>query len=193
MKKFAILAMLALELAICGCGTTPPKNSVTTTTSGNWEAQLIGGTGPSSLLNFVTSFSVTTFTGQSNQSLDITGFGFFNSGPCFVLGDQQQTESGNAILNTASTGQVTGSLNYTINSTTNSNVLLLTTNPSSGPAGGVSGTSNGTTTTTGTLTNGVVWGSWTLTSTDPTCIPPNGGKVSGTFVMCQSTNSCTVP
>jgi hypothetical protein len=191
MKKFAILAMLALELAICGCGYTPPKNSVTTTTSGNWEAQLIGGTGPSSLLNFVTSFSVTTFTGQSNQSLDITGFGFYNSGPCFSLGDQQQTESGNASLNTSSAGQVTGSLNYTINSTTNSNVLLLTTGGT--PAGGVSGTSNGTTTTTGTMSNGVVWGTWKLTSSDPACIPPNGGSASGTFVMCQGTNSCTVP
>ena len=194
MKKFAILAMLALEIAVCGCGYTTPRNTVTTTTSGNWEAQLIGGTGPSSQLNFVTSFSVTTFTGQSSQALDITGFGFFNSGPCFTLGNTAQTQSGNAVLNTNSAGQVTGSLNYTINSTTNSNVLTLTTNAANGlPAGGVNGTSNGTTTTTGTLTNGVVWGNWQLTSTDSACIPPNGGQVQGTFVMCQGTNSCTVP
>jgi hypothetical protein len=191
MKKFAILAMLALELGVLGCGSSTPPNTVTTTTSGNWEAQLIGGTGPSSQLNFVTSFAVTTYTGQSSQSLDITGFGFFNAGPCFAVsqGTNGQSESGNATLNTSSAGQVTGSLNYTVNSSINSNVLTLSTSPN----GGVSGTSNGTTNTTGTLSNGVVWGTWTLVSNDPSCIPSGAGSVTGTFVMCQGTNSCTVP
>jgi hypothetical protein len=196
MKKFAILAMLALQLAFCGCGTSTPPNTVTTTTSGNWEAQLVGGTGPSSKLNFVTAFSVTTFSGEANQSLNITGFGFYNAGPCFDVtrGDTVANENGNATLNTNSAGQVTGSLNYTINSQINGNVLLLTTNSLNGsPAGGVNGTSNGTIDTTGTLTNGVVWGNWQLTSGDPTCVPPSGGSVSGTFIMCQGTNSCAIP
>jgi hypothetical protein len=196
MKKFAILAMLALELAVCGCGRSTPLNTVTTTTSGNWEAQLVGGTGPSSKLNFVTAFSVTTFSGQANQTLDITGFGFYNSGPCFDVtrGDIAANWSGNATLNTNSAGQVTGSLNFSVTSQTSSNALQLTTNATNGfPAGGVSGTSNGTINTTGTLTNGVVWGTWTLTSNDPACIPSGAPSVSGTFIMCQGTDSCSIP
>jgi len=191
MKKFAILAMLALEFAVCGCAYNPPPNTVTTTTSGNWEAQLIGGTGPSTQLNFVTAFAVTTYSGQSNQTLDITGFGFYNAGSCFppALGINAQNENGNASLTTNSAGQVSGSFNYSVNSTVNGNVLVLST----GNTGGVSGTSNGSITTAGTLSNGVIWGNWQLTSTDPTCVPPNGGQVTGTFVMCQGTNTCIVP
>jgi len=193
MKKFAILAMLALELAVCGCGRSTPLNTVTTTTSGNWEAQLLGGTGPTSLLNFVTEFQVTTFSGQANQPLTFTGpVGFYNAGPCFALGDQENTQIGNASFNTNSAGQVTGSLNLTINSQSgNGNVLTLTTNGT--PPGGVSGTSSGTINTTGTLANGVIWGTWKLTSSDPSCIPPSGGSATGTFIMCQGTNSCSIP
>jgi hypothetical protein len=196
MKKFAILAMLALEIAVGGCAYETPVGAVTTSTSGNWEAQLFGGTGPTAQLNFVTSFSVTTFTGQSNQALDITGFGFYNANPCFEVssGSTSVTQVGTAILNTNYAGQVTGNLTYTINSTVNSNVLALTTQPVNGfPAGGVMGTSNGTTTTTGTMSNGVAWGTWTLTSSDPACLPSGTPSVSGTFVMCQGTNSCTIP
>jgi hypothetical protein len=194
MKKFAILAMLALELAVCGCGRSTPLNTVTTTTNGGWEAQLLGGTGPSSQLNFVASFQVTTFSGQANQPLNFTnsdGIGFYNSTPCFAVGEYAENESGNATLNTNSAGQVSGSLNMTITNAYNSNVLTLTTNGT--PTGGVSGTSSGTIDTTGTLANGVVWGTWQLTSSDPTCIPPNGGKVNGTFIMCQGTTTCTIP
>jgi hypothetical protein len=197
MKKFVILATLALELAVCGCGRSTPLNTVTTTTNGNWEAQLIGGTGPSSQLNFVTSFQVTTFSGQASQPLDFTntstssGVGFFNASPCFSAGKNAVNESGNATLNTDSAGQVTGSLNMTITNAYNSNVLTLTTTGT--PPGGVSGTSTGTIDTTGTLANGVVWGTWMLTSPDPHCILPNGGTVSGTFLMCQGTTTCTIP
>lgn len=191
MRRIAILALLALEFALCGCGYNPPRNSVTTSTSGNWEAQLIGGTGPSSQLNFVTSFGVTTFNGEDQQALTIDGFGFFNSTTCFATSQSttEVTESGNATLTTNSAGQVSGSFNYTVSSLINSNVLVLST----GTTGGVNGTSNASTTTAGTLSNGVIWGTWQLTSADPTCIPPNGGQASGTFVMCQGTTSCTVP
>src|ERR1700739_3783151 len=113
MKRFVILALLALEAAVCGCGHTTPTNNITTTTSGNWEAQLIGGTGAASQLNFVTAFSVTDTTGASNQSLDITGFSFINAGACFANGTNASTEAGAATLNTSSTGAVTGSLNFT--------------------------------------------------------------------------------
>jgi len=182
MKKLAILAMLALELAVCGCGANPPT-TVTTTTTGNWEAQLLGGTGPTAQLNFVTSFNVTSTTGGSPQPLNITGFGFFNAGDCFALGETAQTESGVATLNTNSAGQVTGTLNLVVTSTTSGSVLTLT--------GNVTGTSNGTITTTGTLSNGVVVGNWTLTSTakNSNCTTP----ANATFVMCQGAATCTVP
>ena len=158
MKKFAILAMLALELAVCGCGRSSPLNTVTTTTSGNWEAQLFGGSIPSGQLNFVTAFTVTAFTGQANQSLNIPSIGFYNANSCFppALGNTATNQSGNATLNTNSAGQVSGSFNLRINQLGTSNILNLTTNGT--PPGGVSGTSSGTINTTGTLANGVIWG-----------------------------------
>jgi hypothetical protein len=188
MKKFAILSLLALELAVCGCGHTTPTNNITTTTSGNWEARLTGGTGQASLLNFVTAFTVTDTTGVSNQPLQVTGFSFINAGACFSNGVGASTEAGTANLNASATGQVTGSLLYTVTSMVPAgNMLKLTTDPlNNQPPGGVSGTSNGTTTTTGTLSNGIVWGNWELTGSQ-------GCTGKGTFVMCQGNNTCTVP
>jgi len=182
MKKFAILAVLALQLAVGGCGNTP-TNTVTTTTSGNWEAQLIGGTGPTSQLNFVVAFNVTDTTGTANKPLDITGVGFFNAGPCFTTGNNSETASGTATLVTNSAGQVTGTLKMIITSSTSGSVLTLN--------GNVTGNSNGTTTTTGTLTNGVVTGNWTISpgASVPNCVTP----ATPTFVMCQETATCTVP
>ncbi len=195
MKKLALLVMLALELAVSGCGSSTPRNTVTTTTKGNWEAQLVGNSGVAgqvaSQLNFVTALNFTSFTGQSNQPLDITGFSFFNAGPCFTLGLNTTSESGSATLNTASNGAVTGTMTFNVASRLNSSTVLTL---STIPTGGVSGTSNGTTTTTGTLTNGVVWGSWGLTTSDPNCVPTaSQPTVGGTFIMCQNTNTCTIP
>lgn len=179
MKKLAILALLALELGVGACGNSTSKNSTTTTAGGSWEALLSGGKGPASQLNFVTSFTVTDTTGVSNQPLSISGFSFFNAGACFATGAGASTEAGNATLNTSATNQVTGTLNFTVNSVTPAgNTLSLT--------GNLTGTSNGTATTTGTLSSGVVSGTWTLT----------GGSDctgTGTFIMCQGANTCTVP
>ena len=179
MKKLAILALLALELAISGCGSSTPSNTTTTTANGNWEALLSGGTGQASKLNFVTTFTVTDTTGVSNQALDITGFSFFNQGACFANGVGASTETGTATLNTSSADAVTGTLTFTVKSVSPAgNTLTLT--------GDLTGTSNGTTTTTGTLSNGVVSGNWQLTG-GPSCA---GG---GSFIMCQGANTCTVP
>jgi hypothetical protein len=188
MKKFAMLVISALLLAICACGGGAPPNTITTTASGEWEAQLLGGTGPTSLMSFVTAFNVTNFTGETAQGLDITSFGFYNSGACFATGITAQSEAGSATLNTNTTGQVTGSLTYAVTSNTNPGTVLTLTAAS--PNGGVSGTSNGTTTVNGTLTDGVVWGTWSLTTNDATCAT---GTSSGTFIMCQGTNTCTIP
>ena len=180
MKKLAILVVLALELAVCGCGTSSPSTEVNTSTSGNWEAQLIGGTGEASKLNFVTAFSVT-----NSGPLDIPnpGFSFFNNNACFANGTNGSTQSGSATLVAGSTNQVTGTLTYTVTSTTPAgNTLSL--------SGNLTGTSNGTVGTTGTLSNGIVVGSWTLTGGqgDPSCVAKNG-----TFLMCQGTATCTAP
>jgi len=178
-KKIAILALLAMELAISGCGNNVPPNTPTTSTSGNWEALLTGGTGDASQLNFVTAFTVTNTNGLGSQPLDITGFGFINVAACFA----SETESGSANLTTSSTNQITGTMSYTVTSGTPSgNTLTLTgTN--------VFGTYTGTTTTTGNLTDGVVTGTWKLTggAGDSSC------QGSGQFIMCQDVATCTVP
>jgi len=178
MKKLAILFAVALELAVCGCGNSTPTSTITTTaSSASWEAQLTGGTGQSSLLNFVVTFSVNT-TGP----LNVTGFSFFNQGACFTTTANSQTISGTTTLTTTATDTVTGPFTLTIKSNSNSNTLQLT--------GTVTGTSSGTTTTIGTLSNGVVVGTWTLNSSDSNC--NGGGTPSGNFVMCQGAATCSV-
>lgn len=197
MKKVAILILLALEFAVCGCGNNNPPNAVTTTTNGNWEAQLTGGTGPASQLNFVIDFSVTNTTGQNAQGLSITGFSFLNAGQCFLTGITATTQGGSATLTSQSTGQVTGSMSLTITSDAQTgtsqagNVLQLTAQQ---PSGGVNGTTNGTQTTNGTLSNGVAWGVWNLSSADASNTSCGGTTpIIGTFIMCQSTATCTIP
>lgn len=183
MRRFAILVVLALTFAICGCANNTPSTTTNTSTTGNWEAQLISPSGgQASLLNFVVAFKVT-----NSGPLDITGFSFFNQNSCFTSGLNGQTEKGNASFTTDSTGHVTGTLSLTITSSGNGSVLALTSN-----ADGLTGTSNGTTTTTGTLSNGVVIGTWTLTP---------GGNATGcnavaqgenaTFLMCQDAATCS--
>ncbi len=182
MKKLAFLTLLALAFAVSSCGTSPETNPTTSTSaSGFWEAQLIGGKGEASKLNFVTAFTVTDI-----GPLDVTSFSFINGGACFANGNNTSTQAGTAAFSTnTGTGQVTGSLSFTVTSLIPSgNVLTLTS-----PNGSLTGTSNGTTTTTGTLSNGVAVGTWTLTGGqgDPGCV---GG---GTFTMCQGTATCSVP
>lgn len=177
-SKLAILVLVALGMALCACGNGPNTNTVNnTTTNGNWEAKLIGGTGQASLLNFVTTFSVT-----NSGPLDITGFGFINDGACFATGLNAQHENGTASFTTDNSGKVTGTLSLTVTSINPpGNTLSLT--------GNLTGTSNGTTTKTGTLSNGVVVGDWTLSggAGDPSCTG------SGSFIMCQGNSTCTAP
>jgi hypothetical protein len=177
MKKFALLTLLALELAVCGCGTNSPNTTVSTSTSGNWEARMTGGTAEASLLNFTTTFSVV-----NGGPLNITALAFFNNGKCFGTAVGNETEAGSTTLTTSSTNQVTGPFTFTVSSVVPAgNVLALT--------GNLTGTSNGTVGTTGTLSNGVVVGTWTLTGGqgDASC---TGG---GTFLMCQGNATCTAP
>jgi len=177
MKRLAILIVLALELAVGGCGSSKNTSTETnTSTTGNWEAQLVGGTQQASLLNFTVDFSVT-----NSGPLDINGVSFFNQGACFGTTINSTTESGTANFTTASSGAVIGTLDLTVKSVTPAgNVLTLT--------GTLIGTSSATSGTAGTLTNGVVTGTWTLTGGqgDSSCAG------SGTFVMCQGKNTCSI-
>ena len=180
MKKVALVVLLALELAVCGCGTSgAPSNITNTQATGNWEAQLTGGTEQASLLNFVTTFTVT-----NSGPLSVTGFGFFNAGSCFATGTNAETVTGNASFTTSSTNTVTGTLTLTVTSATNGSVLTLGT---PAPAT-LTGTSNGTTTTTGTLSNGIVVGQWSLS---PGSNVTGCNSASGNFIMCQGTATCT--
>jgi hypothetical protein len=188
MKKLAILMLLALELAVCGCGSrTLANTNKNTASTASWEAQLVGGTGPASQLNFLTTFNVQTYNNIS-VPLDIpsSGFNFFNAGECFSTGFNVVTVTGSAAFaTTTGTDQVTGQLSMVVTSLAPAgNVLTLTA-----PPGGLTGTSNGTTTTTGTLSNGVVVGTWSLTggAGSPSCTG------SGTFIMCEGTSTCTPP
>lgn len=182
MNKLAVVVLLALGLGVLACGTSPStSNNVTTTTNGNWEAQLTGGSQQTALMDFVVTFSVTYTTGGSNEPLDVTAFSIINSGSCFDVGKDVESVSGTATLNTATSGEVTGQFTMTIDSADGSNELALT--------GNLTGTSNGTITNEGTLSNGVVAGTWSLTKQSGACI----GNPSGQFVMCQGASTCTVP
>ncbi len=180
MKKLVFLLVLALELAVCGCGsnTIAPTTS-NTSASGNWEGQITGGSGQASLLNFLTTFSI-----YDTGPLDIKYFGFFNDGACFTKGTVSQpgsSETGTAALTTdTQTDQVTGTFSLTVLSIMpKGNKLFL--------QGNITGTSNATPQVTGILSNGVVEGTWTLTggAGDPSC------SGTGNFIMCQGTETCT--
>jgi hypothetical protein len=175
MEKLAFVAVLALELAVCACGTSTSNTSVVNTTAnGTWEATLTGGSANTSLLNFVTQFTVT-----DQGPITITSVAFFNVGPnaCFTTGLNEENETGSANFGTNSNGTVVGTLSLTINSVNPpGNTLVLT--------GNLTGTSNGTTTTTGVLSNGVVSGTWTLKGT-------SGCTGNGNFLMCQGVDTCT--
>jgi hypothetical protein len=174
MTKFAILSLLVVAFVLSSCGSVPvPTTVISTTASGNWEAQLTGGTGQAALLNFVTNFQVTDV-----GPLTINGFNFINTGTCFVT---QEQASGSAQYTTAGDGQVTGNLDYQILSRIpTGNTLKL--------KGLLTGTTTVTNGTIGTLTNGAVTGTWTLTGSSD-CGGSSG--VSGTFTMCQAHATCT--
>lgn len=187
MKRFAFLTLLglavALEVASTACGGTTTTQTPSTAAFGNWEAQLTGGTGDTAGLDFVITFSVT-----NNGPLSISGFGFFNSNACFATGLNQENESGAASFTTSSTGAVNGTLSLTVTSDTMGSTLSMT--------GNLTGTSNGTTTSTGSLSNGVVSGTWTLSNASiPGCNLPATGTtgISGTWLLCQGTQTCTAP
>jgi hypothetical protein len=162
MKKLAVLALMALEILVCSCGTsTNATTTPTTSAGGKWQAVMSGGVGQAGALDFVTAFTVASGGG----TLDITAFSFLTTGSCF----NTVTESGSATLVTDSSNAVTGTMSYSVNGTATGSTLILTGTT-------VTGTSNN-----GVLTGGVVTGTWQLTSSATGC---TSGQ--GTFTMTQS-------
>jgi hypothetical protein len=135
MKRFVLVALLALALALSGCGS---KNSsttaATTTASGTWQAVLSGGSGEASALSFVTTFSV-----NDDGSLSVTGIEFITVGSCFV---SAASASGTLDVTTDANNVVTGMLSYVVQS--------------GSPAGN-------TLTLLGTESGPTITGNWTLT------------------------------
>src|ERR1700689_1381407 len=187
MKKLAFLALLALSLAVYGCGSRTLDTTLTNTTAnGNWEAHVNGGLGEASQLNFITSFTVTdNGHGNLNLSLDITGFNFFNQGTCFANTLDASDPTGLTSFSTITgTDQVVGEMTYPVRSNTQTGSVLVLTSYTNG----FTGISTATQNQTGPLSDGVFVGTWNLTnSNNPAC---NGN---GTFIMCQAAATCTAP
>jgi|HubBroStandDraft_1064217.scaffolds.fasta_scaffold46573_3 hypothetical protein len=196
MKKLALLMLLALLLALGACGSSPKTTQAITTNSNSfWEATFTGEPGDASELaasglTFTTQFAVSDVLG-TQEPLDIISLNFINAGSnsCFSIDRDTSNAGGQYQFNTStSTNLVTGTLNLTVTSTTPAgNVLTLTSNQPSGFTGTSNGNINGT---TGTLSDGVVVGTWTLTGS-PSCGGTSG--VTGTFLMCQGTDTCAPP
>ncbi|HUO24726.1 MAG TPA: hypothetical protein VMU61_03610 [Candidatus Aquilonibacter sp.] len=115
MKQLAVVVLLALELAVLGCGSSTPTNTAPTAASGTWQAVLVGGSGEASTLNFVTTFSV-----NGDSSLDVTGIQFITVGPCFGAG----STAGGSLSVSNSTGVVTGPFSFSVQSGTGNTLTL---------------------------------------------------------------------
>ena len=104
MKQFAIAILLAVGLALVGCGSndTNPAN-----VNGTWNATLLSN-GNQTSFAFGTSLSV-----NGDGSLTISKFTFNSDSPCFVSGE---TESGSFTLSGNFNGQVHGSFGMTVQS-----------------------------------------------------------------------------
>jgi hypothetical protein len=165
MKKVALL--LLMVLLVNGCNSTRTLQS---TTSGIWQAAMLGGVGQASGFSFITQFTV-----NSDSTLNVSSFQFLtvnSSNTCFPINGGAVTGSiANYVTNTNDT--VTGTLTYTVSSSGNTLTLV--------------GSLTGTATVTGnppntstTLTSATVTGNWSV----------SGGTgctgAGGSFTMNQS-------
>jgi hypothetical protein len=184
MRQLAILVLVALGVGVLGCGHTILPPTIRTSTSGLWEAQLTGGKGPVTSLGFIVGFNVLNTNGGTTEALTITNFSFYNGQAQACIGAVDVI--GSADLTTTSENQVTGSMSLTITShlPAGNTLLLSTNNANNQQVGSVYGSANN-----GALTNGIVTGDWTLTSTDTN----SDCQGNGTFLMCQGTDTCSAP
>jgi hypothetical protein len=191
MKKLlaflTFLALLAIAALLSSCGSNQIQGLPTSSISGNWEAQLTGGTGPAAALNFLVNFNLFVTNGSGSQGLNINNISFINANSCFpsFLTVPAGGASGTVNLtNDLNTGQITGSIVLTIKSGTG-NTLTLNATPPTGELIAKSGGSNGV------VTNGGVNGQWTLTGSNGCTAGGTGAVVQPSFIMCQNATSCT--
>jgi hypothetical protein len=162
MKEVAILLVAALLLNGCGSNSTTP-----TTAADIWSAKVLGGNGPASGFSFSTDFTL-----QSDGTLSLSTFQFYNAGPCFPVDGEAVTGSITDLEVNQNTYAVTGTLTFTVQS--GSNTLNLT-----GPLTGTGGPSGND-----VLTGGSVTGTWTFMGSGS----PVAGctNTTGSFTMTQS-------
>jgi hypothetical protein len=132
MKQVALL--LVMVLMVSGCNN---MRTLQSTTSGSWQAQMLGGVGQASGFSFITQFTV-----NSDSTLNISFFQFLTvnsaSGitPCFPINGGIVTGSiAQYVVNTNDT--VTGTLTYTVAS--NGNTLTLVGNLTGTASAGCTG------------------------------------------------------
>jgi hypothetical protein len=110
MKKLSVAWLVALVLALVGCGSNGSKGNI----NGNWTAIL-------SDTNFSFSTSVVV---NNDGTLSVDQFSFSTNGPCFVSGE---TESGSFAFAGDFNGNLTGQFNFKVQSGSPSgNTLTLT-------------------------------------------------------------------
>jgi len=162
MKRFAVVALLALELTLGGCGGSSTTNTATTTASGTWQAVLTGGVGEAATLSFVTEFTV-----NGDGSLSVSNIEFITGGTdsCFQSG---ATASGSLMVTTTN-NIVTGPLSFTVQSGV--------------PAGN-------TLTLTGTENGSTITGTWSLAGSAD-CTDSGTAGPTRSFTMCQGSGTCT--
>jgi len=186
MKKLAFLTLLAIAALISSCGSNQIQALPTSNVSGNWEAELTGGTGQAATLNFLVNFNLFVTNGSGTQNVNTNDLTFINANPCFPPVPVNAHGAVN-LTNNLNTGQITGSLTYTI--TAGGSTLTLTADPTGTPAGEIIGTAS----SNGVMTNGAVNGYWTLTNSQISGCNAGGtgAAVQPSFIMCQNAASCT--
>jgi hypothetical protein len=182
MKKLAVGVLLGLAIILSSCATSTVNPQIVTSTAGDWEGVLLGGTQDASKLNFVIVFSSININGYGIKPLTITNFNFLNNTSCFPVpkGVTGQPVSGTANLTTNNANQVSGQIIITVTSAPPANSTLILTSDA------LSGTNSN-----GNMTAGAVTGTWTLTSSSPSC-PAVPKSVNATFTLCQNATTCTV-
>jgi hypothetical protein len=162
MKEVAILLVAALLLNGCGSNST----STPTTAADLWSADVLGGVGPASGFSFSTDFTL-----NSDGSLTLNSFQFYNAGNCFPANGEAVTGSITDLEVNQNTYAVTGNLTFTVQS--GSNTLTL-----KGPLTGTGGPSG-----SDVLTGGSVTGTWTFMGSGT---PTGCNNTTGSFTMTQS-------
>ncbi len=133
-KKIATIVLLALGMSMSGCGNgngSGPGNI-----NGTWAFDLTNADGT---LGYTFS---TTFTQESDSTLDVTNFTFTSTGPCFA--GYQTSETGTFGLMGNFNGNVTGTFGMTITTM-------------------FPGATNNVLTLQGTVNGHTISGTWTLT------------------------------